>query len=48
MDWLVAAGHQPVHSYVPDSDTVQDSCLDDVNGCDLYVLIAGHVAIQPE
>ncbi len=42
MDWLVAAGHQPVHSYVPDSDTVQDSCLDDVNGCDLYVLIAGH------
>ena len=21
MDWLVAAGHQPVHSYQPNSDT---------------------------
>ena len=27
MEWLVAAGHQPVHSYLPDSDTVRDSCL---------------------
>src|SRR5580704_3009653 len=42
MDWLVAAGHQPVHSYLPDSDTVRDSCLQDVDGCDLYVLILGH------
>jgi Domain of unknown function (DUF4062)/Tetratricopeptide repeat len=42
MDWLVAAGHQPVHSYLPDSDTVRDSCLADVDGCDLYVLILGH------
>src|SRR5215469_16638703 len=42
MDWLVAAGHQPVHSYRPDSETVRDSCLDDVDTCDLYVLIAGH------
>ncbi len=42
MDWLVAAGHQPVHSYVPNSDTVRESCLDDVDGCDLYVLILGH------
>ena len=42
MDWLVAAGHQPVHSYLPDSDTVRDSCLDDVNNSDLYVLIVGH------
>jgi hypothetical protein len=42
MDWLVAAGHQPVHSYLPDSDTVQASCLEDVDSCDLYVLIAGH------
>jgi Domain of unknown function (DUF4062) len=29
IDWLVAAGHQPVHSYLPDSDTVRVSCLDD-------------------
>jgi Domain of unknown function (DUF4062)/Tetratricopeptide repeat len=42
MDWLVAAGHQPVHSYQPNSDTVRDACLDDVDTCDLYVLIAGH------
>jgi hypothetical protein len=41
-DWLVAAGHQPVHSYLPDSDTVRDSCLDDMDTSDLYVLIAGH------
>lgn len=42
MDWLVAARHQPVHSYLPSSDTVRDSCLDDVDACDLYVLILGH------
>ena len=49
MDWLVAAGHQPVHSYLPDSDTVRDSCLADVDGCDLYVLILGHrYGFQPE
>jgi hypothetical protein len=49
MDWLVAAGHQPVHSYRPSSDTVRDGCLDDVDGCDLYVLILGHrYGFQPE
>ena len=42
MDWLVAARHQAVHSYRPDSETVRDSCLDDVDTCDLYVLILGH------
>lgn len=42
LDWLVAARHQPVHSYLPSSETVRDSCLDDVDGCDLYVLILGH------
>src|SRR6266581_775919 len=42
MDWLVAAQHQVVHSYRPDSDTVRDSCLADVDTCDLYVLILGH------
>ena len=49
VDWLVRAGHQPVHSYLPDSDTVQDSCLDDVDTCDLYVLILGHrYGFRPE
>jgi hypothetical protein len=49
MDWLVAADHQPVHSYRPNSETVRDSCLDDVDTCDLYVLIAGHrYGFQPE
>jgi hypothetical protein len=42
MDWLVAARHQPVHSYLPSSETVRDSVLDDVDTCDLYVLILGH------
>ena len=42
LDWLRLARHQAVDSYLPDSDTVRDSCLDDVAGCDLYVLIAGH------
>jgi tetratricopeptide (TPR) repeat protein len=49
MDWLVKAGHQPVHSYQPDSETVRESCLQDVDGCDLYVLILGHrYGFQPE
>jgi len=42
MDWLRAAGHQVVDSYLPDSDTIRDSCLDDVGTCDLYVLVLGH------
>jgi Domain of unknown function (DUF4062) len=42
MDWLVAAGHQPVHSHLPGSDTVRDSCLEDVDSCDLFVLILGY------
>ena len=42
MDWLRLARHQAVDSYLPDSDTVRDSCLDDVGACDLYVLILGH------
>jgi Domain of unknown function (DUF4062)/Tetratricopeptide repeat len=42
MDWLVAARHQPVHSYLPNSESVRDSCLEDVDSCDLYVLIVGH------
>src|SRR5215470_5316569 len=42
LDWLRAARHQAVDSYLPDSDTVRESCLDDVGECDLYVLILGH------
>jgi hypothetical protein len=42
IDWLVAAQHQVVHSYRPNSETVREGCLDDVDGCDLYVLILGH------
>jgi Domain of unknown function (DUF4062) len=38
-----------VHSYLPDSDTVRDSCLADVDTCDLHVLILGHrYGSQPE
>ena len=49
MEWLVTARHQPVHSYRPDSETVRESCLDDIDGCDLYVLILGHrYGFQPE
>ena len=42
IDWLVAAQHQVVHSYRPNSETVRASCLDDVDTCGLYVLILGH------
>jgi tetratricopeptide (TPR) repeat protein len=42
LDWLRAARHQAIDSYLPDSDTVRESCLDDVGKCDLYVLILGH------
>jgi hypothetical protein len=42
LDWLRLARHQAVDSYLPDSDTVRESCLEDVAGCDLYVLISGH------
>jgi hypothetical protein len=42
LDWLRLARHQAVDSYLPDSDTVRDSCLDDIAKCDLYVLMLGH------
>jgi hypothetical protein len=42
LEWLRLARHQAVDSYLPDSDTVRDSCLEDVGTCDLYVLILGH------
>ena len=42
IDWLVARGHQPVHSYTASGETVRDSCLADVSGCDAYVLVLSH------
>ena len=42
LDWLRLARHQAVDSYLPDSDTVRQSCLNDIAKCDLYVLILGH------
>jgi hypothetical protein len=42
LDWLRAARHQTVESYLPDSETVRESCLADLDACDLYVLILGH------
>jgi hypothetical protein len=42
LDWLRLARHQAVDSYLPDTDTVRKSCLEDVGACDLYVLILGH------
>ena len=42
LDWLVAAKHQPIHSYRPDSESVRESSLDDVDVCDVYVLILGY------
>ena len=48
-EWLVKSGHLPVHSYRPDSEKVRDSCLDDIDKCDLYLLILGHrYGFQPE
>jgi len=49
MKWLISAGHQPVHSYRPDSESVRESCLEDIDGCDLYLLILGHrYGFQPD
>jgi Domain of unknown function (DUF4062)/Tetratricopeptide repeat len=42
LDWLRLARHQAVDSYLPDSNTVRQSCLEDIAACDLYVLILGH------
>ena len=41
-EWLRAARYQAVDSYLPDSETVRESCLADIADCDLYVLILGH------
>ena len=41
-EWLIAADFQPVHSYFATSETVRESCLEDIAGCDFLVLIVGH------
>ena len=41
-DWLQAARHQIVDSYLPNSETLRDGFLHDLDTCDLYVLILGH------
>lgn len=40
--WLTLADHQPVHSYVADTQTVRQGCLADVRACEAYVLILGY------
>jgi hypothetical protein len=45
LDWLWLARHQAVDSYLPESDTVRASCLNDVAGCDLYLLVLGQVRV---
>jgi uncharacterized protein DUF4062 len=42
LNWLRVARHQAIDSYLPDSETVRKSSLDDVGKCDLYVLILEH------
>jgi uncharacterized protein DUF4062/tetratricopeptide repeat protein len=42
LDWLRLARHQAVDSYLPDSNAVRRSGLEDIAACDLYVLILGH------
>ena len=39
LDWIRQRHDDPVHSYVADTDTVRASCIADVAGCDVYVLL---------
>lgn len=39
-NWL-GKNHQVKHSYVADDESVAESCLDDIDICDIYVLILG-------
>lgn len=39
-EWL-GKNHQVKHSYVADDDSVAESCLQDIDICDIYVLILG-------
>jgi hypothetical protein len=40
--WLRKNGHEPVGSTGPDSRPVLESCLVDIDTCQLYVLLQGH------
>jgi len=40
--WLRKNGHEPVGSMGPDSRPVLESCLADIDTCQLYVLLQGH------
>ncbi len=40
-DWLERNGYEAVDSYAPDSDPVLESCLADVESCQLLILIQG-------
>lgn len=40
--WLRKNGHEPVGSTGPDSRPVLESCLADIDTCQLYVLLQGH------
>jgi hypothetical protein len=42
MEWLRRSGYLAVDSYLPASDSVRASCLEDIDACELYVLILGH------
>jgi hypothetical protein len=39
LEWIRQRHDEPVHSYVADTDTVRASCIADVAGCDVYVLL---------
>lgn len=40
--WLRKNGHEPVGSTGPDSRPVLNSCLADIDTCQLYILLQGH------
>ena len=41
-DWLINFGFEPVDSYSPDSAPLLESCLTDLETCQLFVLIQGY------
>ena len=41
-DWLIKARHEIRHSYRASADPVVKTCIADVEGSDIYLLLAGH------
>lgn len=41
-EWLLNDGHMPMDSYGPDPNPILESCLADIDGCDLFLMILGH------